>query len=122
MSSKKDMIRVQFFKMLAKWFREHFAYKDEDIRHILKDIDIPVLVITGNKDIQANPNDLNALSKLDNNNITVHNTLNMDHLLREFKGEKSILNLKKQHKGDVKNPLSSELIKLIKEWVENNKI
>lgn len=122
LATNKDMIRVQFIRMPAKWFREHFAYKDQDMLQILKDVNIPVLAITGSKDVQANPIDLNAVSELENKNITTNNTIFMDHLLRDFDGVKTILNLKKQYKGDTKKPLSNELILLIKEWLLNKKI
>lgn len=121
-NSDRDMIRVQFIKMPAKWFREHFTYSDEDMLDILKDTKIPTLAITGSLDVQTNPRDLNKVEALHNELITINNTLNMDHLLRKFNGKKTILNLKKQYKGDTKKPLSDDLMILIKEWLVKNKI
>jgi pimeloyl-ACP methyl ester carboxylesterase len=118
----KDMMRVQFLKMPAKWFREHFQYKDQDMLDILQDTKVPTLAITGSLDVQANPKDLDNVQALNNECITTNNTLMMDHLLRDFAGKKTILNLKKQYKGDTKKPLSNDLMNLIKEWLVINNI
>lgn len=118
--SDKDMVRVQFFKMPAKWFREHFAYNDEDFLTILRDTKIPVLAITGSKDVQANPIDLDNLETLQNSFIETNKAIEMDHLLRTFTGTKTILNLKKQYKKDVKKPLSEELLGAIAMWTNKH--
>lgn len=121
-NSDKDMMRVQFIRMPVKWFREHFTYSDKDMLDILQAVEIPTLAITGSLDVQANPNDLLNVEELNNEYITVNNTLKMDHLLREFDGQKTILNIKKQYKGDTKKPLSKDLMKLIMEWLVKNNI
>ncbi len=89
---------------------------------ILQDTHIPTLAITGSLDVQANPKDLDNVQALNNECITTNNTLMMDHLLRDFNGKKTILNLKKQYKGDTKKPLSNDLMTLIKEWLVKNNI
>ena len=84
-------------KLPAKWMREHFAYSDEDILRILNESKIPILGITGTKDVQADSNDLDNILKLNKENIDVVKIPDMDHMLREFTEEKSVLNLKKQY-------------------------
>ncbi|MGB0114683.1 MAG: alpha/beta fold hydrolase, partial [Ilumatobacteraceae bacterium] len=54
-SSTDDVIRVQLVKLNAKWFREFMAFEPT---RALRTAAVPVLAITGTKDIQVNPDDV----------------------------------------------------------------
>ena len=116
LETEKDVIKFQMREFPAKWLREHLKYTDEDIMDLLKSIDIPVLCITGDKDVQADPNDLKAVERLDNDNIKVEIIKNMDHILRYYDREKTIMNLTKQYKEEIDKPLHQELKKELENW------
>ena len=60
--STKDAYRVQGIRKInAKWMREFLAY---DPAEDLARIEVPVLAITGSKDIQVNPADLDVMAGL----------------------------------------------------------
>jgi pimeloyl-ACP methyl ester carboxylesterase len=99
--------------------REHLQYSDDDILQILKNIKIPTLCITGEKDVQADPNDLIKVDSLGNKNITVKIIQNMDHILKYYSGEKTIMNLMKQYKNEVDEPLHEELKNSIQNWLDS---
>ena len=54
-SSTEDVIRIQFVKLNAKWFREFMAFEPAEA---LRRAAVPMLAITGTKDIQVNPDDV----------------------------------------------------------------
>ncbi len=119
LETDEDVIRFQMRKFPAKWLREHLQYTNEDILELLKNKNLPVLCITGNKDVQADPNDLNAVDELNNDSIKVEIIENMDHILRYYDGNKTIMNLKKQYKEEVNKPLHPELKKVLKDWLKD---
>lgn len=117
-SSTGDTIRVQFKKMPAKWFREHFSYSNEDILKLLSQANCSILAITGDKDVQANVKDLKKVEALNKDNIKCVPIEKMDHMLKEFKGEKTILNLIKQYKAETSKPMHPELETVLKNWLK----
>ncbi|MDW7669705.1 MAG: alpha/beta hydrolase, partial [Bacillota bacterium] len=121
LETDEDTIRFQMRKFPAKWLREHLQYTNEDILELLKNKKLPVLCITGNKDVQADPNDLKAVDELNNDSIKVEIIENMDHILRYYDGEKTIMNLTKQYKSEVDKPLHEALKKVLKNWLEDVK-
>lgn len=116
--SDEDMIKIQFVKFNAKWFREHFEYSDSKLLQFLKTTSTKILAITGDKDVQANPQDLTAIKRLNNPNINTKVIHNMDHLMHEHMGEKSILKLKKQYKNAMNDPLHQEVFVVLKDYIQ----
>jgi pimeloyl-ACP methyl ester carboxylesterase len=116
--SNEDMIKIQFMKFNAKWFREHFEYTDSNILQFLKTTTTKILAITGDKDVQANSNDLTAINRLNNPNVTTKVIKNMDHLMHEHMGKKSILKLKKQYKNATNDPLHQDLFVVLKDYIQ----
>jgi alpha/beta superfamily hydrolase len=121
-SSTKDVVRIQLVaKIQAKWMREHLLLTDEHFLNILQDVNVPTLVIGGTKDVQANVKDIDTIETLENPSITTKQIINMTHMLRLHEKEKSMLNLKKQYKGEMKQPLTTELFDTITEWLKTLK-
>lgn len=120
-NSKGDTVRYKGKKMPAKWFREHFKYSSEEVLTLLSNSKCPVIAITGDKDVQANSEDLKRLEKLDKDNIKCVVIENMDHMLKEFTGEKTVLNLMKQYKEEILKPMHPELSKVLEQWLESFK-
>ncbi len=118
-NSKGDTVRYKGKKMPAKWFREHFKYSTEEVLTLLSNSKCPILAITGDKDVQANAKDLKRLQKLEKDNIECVVIENMDHMLKEFTGEKTVLNLMKQYKEEISKPMHPELAKVLEQWLES---
>lgn len=116
-NSTGDTVKFKLKKMPARWFREHFQYTSEDILNILNDTKIPILAVTGSKDVQASYEDLKEIEKLEKENIKCRVIENMDHMMKEFTGEKTVLEVMKQYKKEIGMPMHSELKKLLEGWL-----
>jgi uncharacterized protein len=119
-ASTEDVLRISLQKFPAKWLREHLSYKDQDVLNMLDRSTIPILALTGEKDVQTNPNDLKSIETLKKPNITCRLVKNMDHILKEFTGETSILNIKKQYKNGINKPLHPQLKEELRNWCLNH--
>lgn len=116
-NSTGDTIRFKGRKMPAKYFREHFKHTNEEILSMLSNTNCPVLAVTGDKDVQANPENLKVIEQLGKDNIKCIVIKNMDHMLKEFTGEKTILNLMKQYKGEMSKPMHPELERVLENYL-----
>ncbi|WP_299088858.1 alpha/beta hydrolase [uncultured Metabacillus sp.] len=116
-SSTGDTIRIKMKKMPAKWFREHLRYRSEDVLNALKQANCPILAITGDKDVQANYEDLKRIDVMEKSNAKTVVIKNMDHMLKEFKGEKTVLNLLKQYKKEATAPIHNLLKDELRDWL-----
>lgn len=116
-NSTGDTVKYKLRKTPARWFREHFQYTNEDILGMLKDANCPILAVTGDKDVQANYEDLKEIEKLGKENIECAVIKNMDHMMKEFSGEKTVLDLMKQYKKELGQPMHSELKTLLQDWL-----
>lgn len=111
-SSSKDWYRVQLFaKMNAKWMREFLVYNPADD---LPKIKIPILAITGLKDIQVDPDDLEKMAKIVKTDFEYHKIPNVTHILREEKGLPSISTYKQQ----TIRPMDSRILSIVLEWLK----
>lgn len=111
--SKKDWYRRQFIvKMNAKWLREFIAYNPADD---LPRITVPVLAITGSKDIQVDPADLERMAQLLQAPFEPHIIKDMTHLLRIQEGKASI----SKYKEEIKKPIEPKLLDIVLHWLEN---
>jgi alpha-beta hydrolase superfamily lysophospholipase len=111
--SQKDWYRHQFIvKINAKWLREFMAYNPaEDLPRIT----VPVLAITGSKDIQVDPADLERMAHLVKAPFERHVIQDMTHMLRIEEGDASISN----YKEEIKKPVEPQLLEIVLHWLEN---
>jgi pimeloyl-ACP methyl ester carboxylesterase len=110
--STKETYRVQMIaKLNAKWMREFLAYNPADD---LPQITVPILAITGEKDIQTDPEDLRIMAKLVKSEFEYHTVPNVTHILRIEDGEPSLSHYKKQ----VKQPTAPVVLELISDWLK----
>lgn len=119
-SSSGDFIIMNMRKIPAKWFREHFAYKSEMILNALEQANCPILAITGDKDVQMDVTKLSKIKQLDKNDVTAMAIKNMDHMLKEYTGEKSILTIMKQYKKEATDPIHFQLKDELVIWLNAN--
>jgi len=109
--SKKNCYRIRLIvKLNAKWLSEFMAYNPaKDMPKIC----VPVLAITGSKDIQVDPADLAKMSQLVRGEFEAHMPANITHLLRAEPGEPTFSNYKRQ----VAQPVDKSVLQTISEWL-----
>ncbi len=115
--TRKDVARIQFVKMNAKWLREHLAY---NVREDLPKITCPILAVTGSKDFQSDPNRLPELPGLAGGEVTWEIIENMNHPLKEANDTISITQVKALYKDSASKPLHPELKETIARWLRKH--
>ena len=114
----KDTIRVKGKKLPAKWIREHDEYTVDILDDLLKESGCPALVIVGDKDVQCDPQGIKKVNSFNKEHITAILISNMDHILREYSGERKIIDLIKQYKAEMYKPLHPVLLEEIENWLK----
>lgn len=109
--STEDWFRVQLVaKVNAKWMREFLDY---DPRTDLARITCPVLAITGEKDIQVSPGNLEKMSALITAPFESHVVPDVTHILRADTGPPRLAT----YRAQAKRPLDQRVLGLITEWL-----
>ncbi|MGG0077787.1 alpha/beta hydrolase [Bacillus wiedmannii] len=116
-NSKKDIVKIGFKPMNAKWLREHFQH---DIYKDLIKVTCPVLAIAGDKDFQANPEKAKRIGDYVKGDYEVHVIKNMDHTLKYFEGDFKALEFKKIYVEGADKPLHPQLEEIITNWMNTN--
>lgn len=116
LSSNKNTVRVQGVKMNAKWLRETYKY---NVCDYLQKIHCPVLAVTGEKDIQVPPEDVEKVAAYVKGEVEWKIVPGMNHILRHYPGQHTMLNLIKEYKTVADQPLSQELLDTIDHWLRN---
>ena len=110
--SSKDWYRVQLIaKINARWMREFMAYNPAED---MPGIRVPVLAITGSKDIQVDPADLKRMAEVIKSDFEYHEIPNGTHILRIEEGKPSLSTYKKQ----LHQTMDSRILDLISEWLQ----
>lgn len=105
-----DTARIQLTKVNAKWMREFLAY---DPLPGLSSASVPLLAITGSKDVQVDPADLATVAQTAPR-ARVLRVDDVDHILRHEAGAVS----NPRHYGrQVKQPLDAGVITAVLEWL-----
>jgi pimeloyl-ACP methyl ester carboxylesterase len=113
-ASTADTLRVQLVhKLNAKWMREFIAY---DPAPDLAKVHVPVLAITGTKDIQIDPADLDRMETLVPGPFQGHRLPDLTHLLRAEAGPPSLRTYKQQVGRDV----DPRVIDLVGTWLKGH--
>jgi len=112
-NSTGDVIRIDFKKINAKWFRELFSI---DPAHILAKVAVPTLIIAGEKDVQCAPEDAAKIARIIKDKAQYHVVDNLTHLLRLEAGPASIVNYKKL----LKKPIDPIVGELMVAWIKRN--
>ncbi|MFA5368227.1 MAG: alpha/beta hydrolase [Dehalococcoidia bacterium] len=110
-ATNKDSFRYRGQKINAKWLREHIEY---DTKYTMRNVCCPILSITGDKDIQVDPQDAALVADLAKGKVEYHILSNLTHILRSDDGPPSIFNYKRLLKKEVDN----RLLELISNWLQ----
>ncbi len=113
LSSKEDVVKYQFQKINAKWFREHFNY---DVFEDLAKVTCPAIAINGSTDIQITPEKALDLMNYVQGPAEAYVIEGMNHLLKENHKRASVLNAVKDYQEDMEKPLHEELTAILEDW------
>jgi pimeloyl-ACP methyl ester carboxylesterase len=109
----EDVVRIQLVKLNAKWYREFMA---SDPSAALRRAVVPVLAITGSKDIQVDPGDVDLMHQMVPTRFTGHVIDDVTHLLRSEDGPPTVRTYKKQ----ARRPLDQRVLDLISAWITDS--
>jgi pimeloyl-ACP methyl ester carboxylesterase len=118
-ATTSDVVRIGGVRTNARWFREFIAY---DPRTDLRAITVPVLAITGAKDIQVDPHDLAAIAELVPGPVTIECPADVTHILRKQPGSPSLRHYKKELKQRVDAELTATVVQWVAQRVESPQV
>ena len=105
-----DVTRIQLQKVNARWMREFIAY---DPKAALAAAAVPILAITGSKDVQVDPADLSVIAESAPNAQTLE-LPDLDHILRREPADTS----NPRHYGrQSKQPIDPRVTQAILDWL-----
>ncbi|MFJ7214894.1 alpha/beta hydrolase [Amycolatopsis sp. NPDC098790] len=108
-ASTTDATRVGGVRVNAKWWREQLAY---DPRADLSRIRVPVLAVTGEKDVQVDPADLDVIAGLVPG-ARVHRIPGLTHLLRRTDGPGTVF----AYRELLRRPVEDDLMTGVAQWL-----
>jgi pimeloyl-ACP methyl ester carboxylesterase len=105
-----DIARLDGVRTNARWFREFMAY---DPRDDLRAITVPVLALTGAKDLQVDPADLQRIADLVTGPVTTVCPADVTHILRTQPGPPRL----RHYTQELKRPVDAEVTSTVVAWV-----
>ena len=112
-NTSKDVVRIQGQKINAKWMREFLAYDPEPVLRMTAS---PLLAITGSKDVQVDPADIDLIAKIAGDHATAMVINDVDHLLRT---ETAAVSNPKRYKEQVTKPIDDRVVGVLVSWLES---
>jgi pimeloyl-ACP methyl ester carboxylesterase len=110
-NTSKDVVRVQGQKINAKWMREFLAY---DPKPTLGMTTSPLLAITGSKDVQVNPADIDTIEAIAGAHTTALLVNDVDHILRT---ETAPISNPKRYKQQITQPIDGRVVDAVITWL-----
>jgi hypothetical protein len=105
-----DTARIQLQKVNAKWMREFIAY---DPVPVVEAATVPMLAITGSKDVQVDAADLEVIARTAPS-AQILQVEDMDHLLRP---EPAPVSNPRHYGKQIKKPIHPRVIEAILTWL-----
>jgi uncharacterized protein len=104
-----DVARVDGAKLNARWTREFMAH---DPREDLRRITVPVLAITGAKDLQTKADDLAVVAESVAGPVVTHRVPDLTHTLRRRSGLASL----RAYREEIRRPVDPEVLGTVVGW------
>ena len=105
-------------KIPTKWYREHMQW---DTLKSLRECEVPMLALTGSKDVQAKcdycEKEKAKTLAPNTSNLQTHIIKDMTHILRTTDKPASILNVQKDYMKQSKQPLCDEFLTIVSNWI-----
>jgi pimeloyl-ACP methyl ester carboxylesterase len=111
-----DVVRIQGQRVNAKWMREFLAY---DPKPVLRTTTSPLLAITGSKDVQVNPADIDTIQAITRDHATAVLVDDVDHILRT---ETEPVSNPKRYKQQITRPIDGRVVDAIVTWLGDTAI
>jgi pimeloyl-ACP methyl ester carboxylesterase len=108
-ASRGDVMRVGLQKLPARWFREIMAF---DPAVPLREIECPVLAITGESDLQVDAADVWEMVRLVRGPFEGHTPAKLTHVLRTHDGPPSLGSYREQ----LREPMDAALVEQVASW------
>ncbi|MFE9056190.1 alpha/beta hydrolase family protein [Streptomyces mutabilis] len=108
--TRTDVARIAGAPVNARWMREMLAH---DSRDDLAAVDAPVLAVTGDKDIQVNPADLDVIGWLVPGGAETHRIAGLTHVLRGDTGRPTL----GAYRRLLREPVDPALLALVASWL-----
>jgi pimeloyl-ACP methyl ester carboxylesterase len=109
LASTSDTVRVGLRRLPARWLREYMAY---DPLPDLRAVRCPVLAITGAKDVQVDPADVELIGRTVAGPFTGRTPQLLTHLLRNDDGPPGLAGYRRQ----LERPVEPELVDEVAGW------
>ena len=109
-STSKPVLRKWFRRVPAKSLRELMAL---DPREIFRAVDVPTLLVGGEKDVQCGPFDAHAIAEIIGPQATSHVVPDLTHILRKDTEPHTMLSYQKL----LKHPLDREVLEIVGTWL-----
>lgn len=109
-TTSTDVARVAGKRMNARWMREMLVH---DPRPDLANLKVPVLAITGGKDIQVDPADLDEIRRLVPGEVEIHRIPDLTHPLRRDPGRPSA----RSYPRLMRQPVDADLLARVTGWL-----
>lgn len=109
-TTSADVVRIVGMPLNARWMRELL---DHDPRPDLTNIKVPVLAITGGKDVQVDPADLDEIRRLVPGDVKVHRIPDLTHVLRRDPGRPSV----RSYPRLLRQPVDADLLAQVSGWL-----
>jgi len=93
----------------ARWTREFMAH---DPRADLARITVPVLALTGEKDLQVDPADLDVIAATVPGGATVRSVPDLSHTLRHQPGPPSL----GAYRKELREPVNQDVLRAVVRW------
>lgn len=103
--------RIGGAKLNTGWFREFLDY---DPRADLVSLTVPTLAITGGKDLQAPPEDLDVMAELVPGPIDIRRPATLTHLLRH---DPAAVASMRDYKRQLREPVDPDTLQDVTRWV-----
>jgi len=115
-NTSKDVVRIQGQRINAKWMREFLAYDPEPV---LSSTSSPLLAVTGSKDVQVNPADIETIAHITGDRGTAMVINDVDHILRT---ETASVSNPKRYKQQVTKPIDDRVVDALVTWLDSTAI
>ncbi len=119
LESTEPSIKIGPSKVNAKWYREHYAFSVLDY---FSQVKCPVLAITGDRDVQVDPEHVHIITKLVQGPAEGHIVPKMNHILCHYEGTHTMYKLMKEYQKLIGSPLHPELKFLLESWLHKQLI
>lgn len=104
-----DVARVGGARLNARWTRE---FLDHDPRPDLARVTVPVLALTGTKDLQVDPADLDVIAATVPGPVTAHRLPDVTHTLRRQPGPASL----RSYREELRRPVDPVVLDAVVTW------